>query len=504
MTRHTSTPFLALGTFAMILACATLLGLESEAVARSVRLAGPQTLQLVDEPGQPQLSWTVESIILDVLQIGDTLFVACGPRGVLIYALASPPSSPPASPRLVGRIAEGRNVIKLAANGESLLLVAADYSTLSFSLADPQKPTPTRLPGQSWSGAASAVAAGLPPGSSPYAAPPAAVPRSEWAQVITVHGGWVTVRLHGAGSTQVGDRFIIRSQRRVRVSDPTGTRSLFAPSNQAMGMFVASHVEGDVASGPLPRGTIAHVGDLAEPTLAPLSAPLVGPQLWYGMGRFYGTLRPILSIASPKSGDNGGFGMLNDFTLEYYFRVPLKLGVQLGPQGLIVSNRTGLTTELRALLSFASSYFELGLEPGGELHLVGPSRMVLGYMLRIGSLDGLNLIFRNSYVLDFSSGRVEVPLAIVNGEINIPVAQRFNLYFVGGASGSYGYGMTGLKYYLRGGGGPGSLIVQGSVGGAWINDRCLYNPDSTNTLQCQNGSVDGVGPALGLGIDARF
>jgi hypothetical protein len=196
--------------------------------------------------------------------------------------------------------------------------------------------------------------------------------------------------------------------------------------------------------------------------------------------------------------------MLNDFTLEYYFRVPLKLGVQLGPQGLIVSNRAGFTTELRALLSFASSYFEIGLEPGGELHALGPSRFVMGYMLRVGSLDGLNLIFRNSYVLDFSSGSVQSPLAIVNGEINIPLAQRINLFFVGGGSGSYGYGMGGVKYYLRGGGGPGSLILHGSLGGAWVNDRCTVNPDSTNALVCATSSIDGVGPALAVGVDARF
>ena len=44
----------------------------------------------------------------------------------------------------------------------------------------------------------------------------------------------------------------------------------------------------------------------------------------------------------------------------------------------------------------------------------------------------------------------------------------------------------GLKYYVRGGGGPGSLIVQGSVGGAWINAPCLYNPDSTFALRAES------------------
>ncbi|HRI53202.1 MAG TPA: hypothetical protein PLW65_23780, partial [Pseudomonadota bacterium] len=328
---------------------------------------------------------------------------------------------------------------------------------------------------------------------------------AQWARVTKVRGGWIAVET--TGPAQLGDRFIVRSQRRVRVSDPTAPGRLYAPSNQAMGMFVVTRVVGEVASGPLPRGTVARVGDLAEPTAAPFYAPKVAPRLWYGMGRFYGTLQPLIGIGrSAFSGSwNSGLGLLSELTFEYYFRIPLKLGVQVVPLGLVTGGTPGLSTELRALISFASSYFELGLSPGAELHLLGQQRFTIGFMLRLGSLDGLNLILHNSYVLVAGSyNSTQLAFGSITGEINIPLARRFSLYLNGGGSSYWGYGTLGLKYYLRGGGGPGTLIINSGAGGAWVSDRCVTTGASTNTQYCSSRSTEGVGPTLALGLDARF
>jgi hypothetical protein len=272
-------------------------------------------------------------------------------------------------------------------------------------------------------------------------------------------------------------------------------------------MFVVTRVGGNGASGQLPRGTEAHLGDLAEPTSSPMSAPLVGPHLWYGMGRFYGTLTPILAVASTQgnSTTNASFGMLNQFTLEYYFKVPIKLGLQVAPMGFVVGNQPGVATEMQGQFAFSSSYFELGLSAGAELHLVAAQRPLVGWLMRLGSLDGLNLIFRNSYAVQTGSytGNA-LQFGSINAEINIPLAQRFTLYMAGGGAESYAYGTIGLKHYLRGGGGPGSLILHAGAGGAYVSDRCIANVDSTNYAQCQAQSSQGFGPALSLGLDARF
>lgn len=491
-----------------LLAAVAVLAPNSARAEKGVRVTGPQTLQLVDEAGQQQAEWTVEATIQDVLQLGDTLYVACGPSGVLIFDLTTP-----AKPSLVGRLAGGRNVVKLAHNGQSLLVMVADYSALTFSLADPRQPAPTVI---SPLGGLSGGAAPPPPPANPAGPPPQRelplppeaprAPQLGWARVTKVRGG--SVAIEAPSPVQVGDRFVIRSQRRVRVSDPTSAHPLYAPSNQAMGMFVVTQASGDIGSGPLPRGTVAEVGDLAEPTAAPLRTPKVAPRLWYGMGRFYGTLRPLIEVGTLST--SSGLGMLSELTFEYYFRVPIKLGVQLAPMGLVTGSSTGFSGELRALLSFASSYFELGLEPGVELHRIDQPLFLIGYGLRLGSLDGLNLILHNSYgvvstynyntfknsaLLDFASA---------TGEINIPLASRFNLYLTGGGSAYWAYGTIGLKYYLRGGGGPGTLIFQSALGGAWVSDRCRNSANTTRASYCQSASAEAVGPVLALGIDARF
>lgn len=512
MTRNVKKLLLALGLFVGV----ALLGTGPAAGARQARVAGPQSLQLVDDAGQVQAAWTVAATIQDLLQVGDTLYVACGPAGVLIYDLATPDPVAPPAPSLRGRIAEGRNAVKLAHNGRSLLVAVADFSALTFSLDDPNQPLPETLgppPGGS-----QAVLASVPPAPPPVAAPRVApppdlasapdgprAPTARWARVTKVRGGWIAVET--TEPARLGDRFIVRSQRRVRVSDPTASGRLYAPSNQAMGMFVVTRVVGEVASGPLPRGTVARVGDLAEPTAAPFHTPKVAPRLWYGMGRFYGTLQPLIGIgrSSFSGSSNSGLGLLSELTFEYYFRIPLKLGVQVVPLGLVTGGTTGLSTELRALISFASSYFELGLSPGAELHLLGQQRFTIGYMLRLGSLDGLNLILHNSYVLAAGSyNSTQLSFGSITGEINIPLASRFSLYLNGGGSSYWAYGTLGLKYYLRGGGGPGTLIINSGAGGAWVSDRCVTTSASTNTQYCSSRSTEGVGPTLALGLDARF
>lgn len=483
-----------------------MLAASSAVAAKGVRIAGPQLLQLVDEAGQPLSEWTVESTIQDVLQLEDTLYVACGPQGVFVFDLAAPQK-----PAQLGRLAEGRNVVKLAHNGKSLLVVVSDFSALTYSLADPRQPVPTVIPpptgglqatigrplgpvlGQPAPGAVSAAAAQRELMLAPEG--PRA-PQTNWARVTVVRGG--SIAILAPGPVQVGDRFVVRSQRRVKVSDPTTTHSLYGPSNQAMGMFVVTRASGNTGSGPLPRGTVAAVGDLAEPTPAPLRAPKAAPRLWYGMGRFSGTLRPLIEVGGPTS--SSGVGLLSEVTLEYYFKVPIKLGVQLAPLGLITGSRVGFTGEIRALIAFASSYFELDLEPGVEVHRVEQTRPLFGYGLRLGSLDGLNLILHNAYAL--ANARLE--FASITGEINIPVASRFNLYLTGGGSAYYGYGTLGLKYYLRGGGGPGTVILQAAAGGAYLSDRCQGGSGSTRAGFCQSGAVDAVGPTLAFGVDARF
>jgi hypothetical protein len=496
MHRHRNMTFLA----CCALAGALLFLCTGQAVAaRTVRQSGTDTLEVAGD-GQPPLSLQVVAPIRDVLQIGDVLYVACGPIGVLLYDLGGP-----GQPPLIGRLAQGRNIIKLAYNGQLLLAVSIDYSAQMYSLADPRNPAPLGGPG-----AAPPVTptegSAAPRPVLPPPPPPGPAPVASWSRVTGLRNGWITVTAPPNVRIQVGDRFMVRSQRRVARIDPTSSHRVYAPANEEMGMFLVTRVRGNAASGPLPRGTVARLGDLAEPTSAPMSVPLVGPQLWYGMGRFYGSLMPMIAVGGALGRDwpGDGVGLLSQFTLEYYFKVPIKIGVQAAPLGIGAFNQTAVSTEVRALLSFSSSYFELGVSPGAELHLVGAQRFLLGWMIRLGSLDGLNLILHNAYSIGTVGNPGRVDFASINGEVSIPVAQRYALHLVGGGASSYAYGTLGLKHYLRGGGGPGTLIIHAGAGAVYLSDRCLANRDSTNYAQCLLRESQGFGPALSLGLDARF
>jgi len=493
----------------------------------AVRIQDRENVQLLDAAGGllGTLKIPTSHAITDVLRQGSLLYVACGPDGVLAFDLADA-----AGPRLVGRIAAGRNVVRLAVSGSQLLVVVAEYGVLAYSLSDPLHPEASALvpptaatvtapapmvspPAQS-AQPASAVAAPAPSAAPAQVLAPSARAVSEpartvLARVTKVATGWVAIR--SSEPIAVGDRFVLRSQRLVRSIDPTTGRSERQPSNEVLGMFAVERTYSPVsedgrttysASGRLLRGTVTRIGDVAQPTVEPLREPLYVPRLWYGMFRFSGHLRPMFGV-SPLS-----YGMLNDFRFEYYLPVPIKVGVSVAPLGFLSSSPIGVISEVRGHIAFSSSYFELSLDPGGILNRLGGSAFSFGFSFRLGSLDGLNLIFRSGYRL-LQTGNQQPDFGFYNagGEINIPLAKRFTLHMAGEGAATYFWGTLGLKYWLRGNGGPGTLILDSGVGGAYLDDSCrsidLFS-STCNSLAFGSGTARGGGPIASLGLDARF
>jgi hypothetical protein len=194
--------------------------------------------------------------------------------------------------------------------------------------------------------------------------------------------------------------------------------------------------------------------------------------------------------------------MLTDLTLSHYFRFPLKVGLELSPLGFVaLSEGTGVTGEFRGWLAFTHDYFEIGLAPGVQFQRYDEAnRFLFAYEVRIGSLNGLNLEFQNSYVVVKESGKNQFLFQSAMGEINIPVHSRFTLTLESGGGRTFVYGAGGLKSYLRGGGGPGTILLRTSVGGAYIKDEKPYDPQNPSAQR----NVSGGGPAVSFGVDSRF
>lgn len=517
-------------------------------VVQGVRVVDRNQVQLLDASDAVLGTLTVPCSqgIADVLRLGSMLYVACGPDGVLAFDLAA--TSDGNGPRLVSRFGAGRSAVRLAQSGSQLLVIVAEYGVLAYALHDPQHPQLSTLGLPTATGTSLASPQPLPPSSSPpptssalqgQAQGPASVANpspavgpspavqgsaiasplapkieraaSSAAVVSKVSSGWVAITSPQPFS--MGDRFVLRSQRRVRTTDPTTGRSEQQPSNEALGMFAVerlyppSSTSGQptfTASGRLLRGTVPRVGDLAQPTDDPLREPLYVPRLWYGMFRFYGHLRPMVGV-SPLA-----YAMVNDFRFDYYLPVPIKIGVSLAPLSFLSSSPVAVVSEARGHVGFSSSYFEVSLDPGIILNRLGGRAFSFGFSVRLGSLDGLNLIFHSSYRLRQGFGQPsDLAFYGAGGEINIPLSKRFTLHLLADGSQANIWGTLGLKYWLRGNGGPGTLILDSGVGGAYIDDTCAAIDSASSACfplgplfgssQARNG-----GPIASLGLDARF
>jgi hypothetical protein len=242
------------------------------------------------------------------------------------------------------------------------------------------------------------------------------------------------------------------------------------------------------------RGTIVEKGDLAEPAEAAAWDNWLLPPVWPGITRLTLDVRSFLPI------DELGYGMITSGSLEHYFRFPLKIGLKLEPLALISHGEgTGVVTELRGSIGYWHNYFELTIDPGAQLAYHGNQHFSLGYSFRIGSLDGFHLTFHNAYIVEsdvYHTGLKKEKFAFgsAGGEMQFPVHRRANLVVEGGGSTDYGYGLIGVRGFVLGAGGPGTLILSAGIGGAYVDDK----PRSGQA------EVKGYGPMLNLGLESRF
>ncbi len=215
--------------------------------------------------------------------------------------------------------------------------------------------------------------------------------------------------------------------------------------------------------------------------------------------RVYGTTRPFFAAMG------SGFATLNELGVEHDFASGLTLGVQVAPLALVLGrDATGAITHARAHVGYASEYLAVTAGFGAHVQHYGASGMSLATTLRVGSLDGLHLLVGNTYTItrNFYSGRRETALEGIEGELSVPVAQRFSLLLEGGfATDLWAYATLGGETFLRGTGGPGSLKMRAGFGIAAVVDNfpCVYGDRTV----CENRAA-AVGPTISAGLEARY
>jgi hypothetical protein len=233
---------------------------------------------------------------------------------------------------------------------------------------------------------------------------------------------------------------------------------------------------------------------------APETVSVVFPDRPRGLTRVHGNIRPFFNLIG------GGGGGIADLAIEHYFKnIPLKLGLELSPTAFAFQpNSKGAISHLRVEAALATRYLEVGLSAGGRMENFGPGGISLASRVRLGALDGLNLrlTYGHAIIRNYYSGQTRVAFSNVLATLEVPLMQKLALVVDGGFSFDvWMYGTIGLKHLLVGDGGPGSWIVRGGFGAAWVLDRfpCSYG----DPKHCQ-GAAWGLGPTISLGVEHRF
>ena len=218
-----------------------------------------------------------------------------------------------------------------------------------------------------------------------------------------------------------------------------------------------------------------------------------------GLTRLHGTIRPFFNVIGQ------GGGAIGDLTLDHYFTVPLKLGVELSPTAVAFQpGANGAVTHARVEAAFATDFLELGAAVGGRLENFKPGGISLAGRLRLGALDGLNFRLTYGYAMirNHYTARTRVAFSNILGTLEVPLTRRLALTLDGAFSFDvWLYGTVGLKHLLIGDGGPDSWIVRGAFGLAWVMDQfpCQYRDPG----RCE-GAAWGMGPTLSFGVERRF
>jgi hypothetical protein len=235
-------------------------------------------------------------------------------------------------------------------------------------------------------------------------------------------------------------------------------------------------------------------------TSPPQPAPVFDRAPPRGLTRLRGSVRPFFSLLGQ------GAGAIADLSIDHYFAdFPARVSLEMAPLALAIeADGPGSIAHLRAAGAYAGDYVEIGLAAGSRIQNYGGSGISFAASLRLGAFDGYNLSIGYGYVLRRNryTGRLAVAMSNATTAIEVPLSHDIGLFADAGLSSDlWMYASAGLRHRLKGLGGPGTWIVSGSFGVAWVLDRpeCPY-PD---TGWCTS-SAWAAGPTLGLGLERRF
>ncbi|MDP1825252.1 MAG: hypothetical protein Q8L48_18485 [Archangium sp.] len=391
--------------------------------------------------------------VLSRVSRGPVTYLALESGGVAVVDTSG------ATPRLVGRLAEGRTFSQLVLSGDALLALELRQEVTTFSLAEPLAPIVARP------GVQAVVTA-------PAAPPPGPTPR---AKVTAVTDGRVLFD-GGTGMGFVkGSRLRVISQRPEMKPDLVTGQQVSAPSGAITAVLEVEDAQPGRAMAMLGRGDTAEVGDLVEPTSAELSERLLAPRRAPFRFRTGFEVRPFLGL----EGQSKPVGVMLDAYLQWYLHpIPVVLSLSGAPLSVAFNSREAHYPGVIAFTAaYATDFFEIGLGIGALYGNPGPCEpflacevntgFTINQVLRLGAIDGLNLEWHSSI---FSRPNQFV-FGVGRGVIAVPLNSRLSLFGAGGGGeNGWAMGEFGVRTAVGGAGGKGTIILSASLGVSGIFD----------------------------------
>ena len=237
------------------------------------------------------------------------------------------------------------------------------------------------------------------------------------------------------------------------------------------------------------------MGDLVELTTVELSERLLAPRRAPFQFRTGFEIRPFLGL----EGTSKPVGLMLDAYLEWYLApIPIVLAISGAPVSVAFgSSEAHYPGVIAFTAAYATDFFEIGLGVGALYGNPGPCEpflacevntgFTINQVLRLGSIDGLNLEWHSSI---FSRPNQFV-FGVGRGVISVPLNSRLGLFGAGGAGeNGWAMGEFGVRTALGGAGGRGTVILSASLGVSGIFD----GPSREMVL----------GPAVSFGAEWRL
>lgn len=350
-------------------------------------------------------------------------------------------------------------------------------------------------------------------------------------EIVKVFNGQVLLNRGTAAGLRVGQHIkVVRSE---RLEDEGGS---FA-GEHAVATLIVEHINNDTARAGIWRGDEVVMGDSLVVATRDYDPSLMFPRQLHGFVEAEMHVRPLLNVGA------AGFGVLMDDHItyvakDYYVGLrnePLALGRSEGSSAFtqttlleggynsrpfsigLAAGFTSVYGDLREMFEF-TSYDSLASNERGQLAPGQPEytawtqdmqhAFALGQRVRLGAMDGLNLAISNTLLFfpGGADGEDEDKGGFIWGgstaKLSIPLAQNADLFFEGGGGiMGYSYGAVGVFGWISGNGGPGSLGLMASAGGAGIWGTRTRRNNRWGQVDREHTRV--AGPMVSLGLRYR-